>query len=100
MPLHRRFAIVSRTLQIASGVSVLFTTLAFGHIMVHDTQHMLRSNDASQFFIVGHTILAIALGVLSLAGGFACSPANAAKTPLNLAPELTSQPLAWATMFA
>jgi hypothetical protein len=31
---------------------------------------MMRSHEASQFFIVGHTILAIALGVLSLAGGF------------------------------
>jgi hypothetical protein len=29
---------MKRTLYIASGISVLFTTLAFGHITVHDTQ--------------------------------------------------------------
>jgi hypothetical protein len=57
-------------LRFISGVSVLFTTLAFGHIMVHDTQHMLSHHEDNQFFIVAHTIVAIVLGVLSLAGGF------------------------------
>jgi hypothetical protein len=57
-------------MRFASGVSVLFTTLAFGHIMVHDTQHMLNNHDASQWFIVGHTAVALVLGVLSLTGGF------------------------------
>jgi hypothetical protein len=61
---------VNRSLQIASGISVLFTTLAFGHIMVHDTQHMMSHHEDNHFFIVAHTIIAIALGVLSLAGGF------------------------------
>jgi hypothetical protein len=54
----------------ASGVSVLFTTLAFGHIMIQDTQRMMSQHDESQLFIVAHTIVAIALGVLSLTGGF------------------------------
>jgi hypothetical protein len=53
-----------------SGVSVLFTTLAFGHIMVQDTQRMMSRHDDNQFFIVAHTIVAIALGILSLAGAF------------------------------
>jgi hypothetical protein len=57
-------------MQIASGISVLFTTLAFGHIMVHDTQHMMSHHEDNQFFIVAHTIVAIVLGVLSLAGAF------------------------------
>jgi hypothetical protein len=61
---------VNRGMQIASGISVLFTTLAFGHIMVHDTQHLMSHHDANQFFIVAHTILAIVLALLSLTGGF------------------------------
>lgn len=61
---------MNRGLQIASGISVLFTTLAFGHIMVHDTQHMMSHHEDNHFFVVAHTIVAIALGVLSLAGAF------------------------------
>jgi len=61
-------------LRFASGVSVLFTTLAFGHIMIEDTRHMMSHGAShqgdSQLFIVAHTIIAIALGVLSLTGGF------------------------------
>jgi hypothetical protein len=57
-------------MRFASGVSVLFTTLAFGHIMIQDTQRMMSHHDESQLFIVVHTIVAIALGVLSLTGGF------------------------------
>jgi hypothetical protein len=63
-------ACMKRSLQIASGVSVLFTTLAFGHIMVHDTQHMMSHHEDNQLFIIAHTVIAIALGVLSLTGGF------------------------------
>jgi hypothetical protein len=61
---------VSRGIQIASGISVVFTTLAFGHIMVHDTQHIMSHPDGSKLFLVAHTILAIAFGVLSLTGGY------------------------------
>ena len=53
-------------MRFACGVSVLFTTLAFGHIMIHDTQHMMSHPDASRLFIIGHTVLAIVVGVLSL----------------------------------
>jgi len=56
-------------IRIASGVSVLITTLAFGHIMIHDTQHLLRDHESTAF-VVGHSIVAMVLGVLSLAGGF------------------------------
>ncbi len=61
---------MKRTLQIASGISVLFTTLAFGHIMVHDTAHIMSHHDASPLFLVAHTILAVAFGVLSLIGAY------------------------------
>ena len=57
-------------LRFVCGVSVLFTTLAFGHIMVRDTQHMLSQHDDSPVFVVVHTVLAIVLGILSLTGGF------------------------------
>ena len=59
-----------RTLYIASGISVLFTTLAFGHIMVHDTTHIMRHHDGSVVFLIVHTILAVAFGVLSLIGAY------------------------------
>ncbi len=61
---------MKRTLYIASGISVLFTTLAFGHIMVHDTAHIMSHHDASPVFLIAHTILAVALGVLSLIGAY------------------------------
>jgi hypothetical protein len=57
-------------LRFVSGVSVLFTTLAFGHIMIHDTEHLMSDHDASRLFLIAHTALAIVLGVLSLTGGF------------------------------
>jgi len=57
-------------LRFASGVSVLFTTLAFGHVMIKDTQGMMSLHDEGQLFIAVHTIVAIALGVLSLTGAF------------------------------
>jgi hypothetical protein len=57
-------------LRFVSGVSVLFTTLAFGHIMIHDTQHMMSDHDGSRLFLIAHTVAAIVLGVLSLTGGF------------------------------
>jgi hypothetical protein len=59
-----------RTLYIASGISVLFTTLAFGHIMVHDTTHIMSHHDGSVVFLIAHTILAVAFGVLSLIGAY------------------------------
>ena len=61
---------MKRTLHLASGISVLFTTLAFGHIMVHDTAHIMSHHDASPVFLIVHTIVAVALGVLSLIGAY------------------------------
>jgi hypothetical protein len=61
---------MKRALYIASGISVLFTTLAFGHIMVHDTQHIMSHHDESPAFLIVHTILAVAFGVLSLIGAY------------------------------
>ena len=61
---------MKRTLYLASGISVLFTTLAFGHIMVHDTAHVMTHHDASPVFLIVHTILAVAFGVLSLVGAY------------------------------
>jgi len=61
---------MKRTLYLVSGISVLFTTLAFGHIMVHDTTHIMSHHDASPVFLIVHTILAVALGVLSLIGAY------------------------------
>jgi hypothetical protein len=61
---------MKRTLQLASGISVLFTTLAFGHIVVHNTAHMLHQRDENGVFLTVHTIVAVALGVLSLIGAY------------------------------
>ena len=61
---------MKRTLYLASGISVLFTTLAFGHIMVHDTTHIMSHHDGSVVFLIAHTILAVAFGVLSLIGAY------------------------------
>ena len=51
---------MNRPLYIASGISVLFTTLAFSHIMVHDTMHMLSHHEDNLIFVVLHTIIAAA----------------------------------------
>jgi len=61
---------MKRILHLASGISVLFTTLAFGHIMFHDTAHIMSHHDESPLFLIAHTILAVALGVLSLIGAY------------------------------
>jgi hypothetical protein len=61
---------MKRILHLASGISVLFTTLAFAHIMVHDTAHIMSHHDESPVFLTVHTILAVAFGVLSLIGAY------------------------------
>ena len=61
---------MNRPLYIASGISVIFTTLAFGHIMFHDTMHMLEHHRDGQVFLVVHTIIAAAAGILSLVGAY------------------------------
>jgi hypothetical protein len=61
---------MKRPLYIASGVAVVFTTLAFAHIMVHDTVHMIVDHRAQTLFIALHTILAAIVAVLSLIGAY------------------------------
>ena len=58
------------TWRIASGVSVLFTTLAFAHIVFHNTLHMVNEHGGNNFFVAMHTVVAVLLVILSLAGGF------------------------------
>ncbi len=61
---------MKRALFVITGVSVVFTTLAFGHIMYHDTVHMLARHEESHLFLAVHTLVAAALGVLSLLGAY------------------------------
>ena len=63
---------MKRTLYIASGVSVLVTTLTYGHTMYRTMAHLVTNHGQSfshPFFAV-HTILAATTGVLSLIGAF------------------------------
>jgi hypothetical protein len=61
---------MKRALVIASGVSVLFTTLAFGHIVYHNTVHMVTKHGEGHLFVAVHTIVAVVLGVLSFLGAY------------------------------
>jgi hypothetical protein len=61
---------MSRPLQLASGISVLFTTLAFSHIMFHDTVHMITDHRARVVFIAIHTVIAVVVAALSLIGAY------------------------------
>ena len=63
---------MKRTLYIASGVSVLVTTLTYGHTMYRTMVHLVAHHGQSfshPLFAV-HTILAATTGVLSLIGAF------------------------------
>ena len=61
---------MKRALLISSGVSVVFTTLAFAHIVFHNTVHMVTMHEAKPIFVAAHTIVAVALGALSLTGAY------------------------------
>ena len=61
---------MNRPLQLASGISVLFTTLAFSHIMFHDTVHMITDHRARVVFIAIHTVIAVVVAALSLIGAY------------------------------
>jgi len=69
---------MSRGLKIASGVCVLFTTLGFGHTVVHNTQHMLQNHEGGGF-ILGHSIVAVIVVIFSLAGGIALLAGSGSK---------------------
>jgi len=63
---------MKRTLYIASGLSVLVTTLTYGHTMYQTMAHLVTHHGqgfSNPFFAV-HTILAAATGVLSLIGAY------------------------------
>jgi hypothetical protein len=61
---------MKRTLYIASGVSVVFSTLAFAHIMEHHISHEIADHreNLAQCLIAG-TIAAVIV-VLSLIGAY------------------------------
>ena len=63
---------MNRTLTIASGISVLFTTLGFSHLMLRETMHAVtvHGEGFSHPFFAVHTILLTAVGVLSLIGAY------------------------------
>jgi hypothetical protein len=60
------------TLHMASGVSVLVTTLTYGHTMYRTMAHLVEHHGQgfSHPFFAVHTILAAAAGVLSLIGAY------------------------------
>jgi len=63
---------MKRTLYIASGLSVLVTTLTFGKDMYRTMTHLVAHHNQgfnNPFFAV-HAILAAATGVLSLIGAY------------------------------
>jgi len=63
---------MKRTLYIASGVSVLVTTLTYGHNMYRMMAHLVthHGQGLSHPFFAVHTILAAATGVFSLIGAY------------------------------
>ena len=69
---------MNRGLRIACGICVLFTTLAFGHITVNNTQHMLHNQEGGAF-LIGHSIVALVIGIFSLAGGIALLAGSGSK---------------------
>jgi hypothetical protein len=57
-----------RILTILSGLAVLFTTLAYAHIIAHHLSHASPQDVHSPFFLLVATLLMI-VGLLSLIGG-------------------------------
>ena len=57
-----------RVLNILCGISVLFTTLAFGHIMHHHLVHASHE-DFHTLLFWALVLLAACTGILSLIGG-------------------------------
>ena len=63
---------MKRALYIASGVSVLFTTLTYGHNIYRMMAHLVTHHGQgfSHPFFAAHAILAALTGVLSLIGAY------------------------------
>jgi hypothetical protein len=57
-----------RVLTVLSGLAVLFTTLAYAHIILHHLSHASAQDVHSPYFLLVVTLLVI-VGVLSLIGG-------------------------------
>ncbi len=57
-----------RILNILSGLAVLFTTLAFAHVLHHHFLHASHDDVHSLTFLAGMATLVV-VGVLSLIGG-------------------------------
>jgi hypothetical protein len=60
--------IAMRALRIASGVSVLFTSLAYGHLLHHHAVHAGPSDFHNPIFAVSYAVAVVA-GVLAVIGG-------------------------------
>jgi hypothetical protein len=63
---------MKRTLYIASGLSVVVTTLTYGHNMYRIMAHLVTHHGQgfSHPFFAVHAILAAAVGALSLIGAY------------------------------
>jgi hypothetical protein len=63
---------MKRTLYIASGLSVLVTTLTYGHAVYRIMAHLVTHHGQgfSHSFFAVHIVLAAATGVLSLVGAY------------------------------
>ena len=62
---------MNRGMRIAAGISVLFTTLGFSHIIFHNTMHKLHRHEDNPWLIGAHSVVAVVLIALSLVGAFA-----------------------------
>lgn len=58
-----------RTLSILSGIAVLFTTLATGHLLLHYSAHASQQDLHSFGFLAGMTF-AVIVDILSFIGAF------------------------------
>jgi hypothetical protein len=63
---------MKRALYMASGISVVFTTLAYGHLMQRQISHQvtMHGENFGHPFFAAHTIFIAAAGVLSLIGAY------------------------------
>jgi hypothetical protein len=58
-----------RTLSILSGIAVLLTTIAYGHLLHHHLMHSFSENLHNPAFLAGWAAGAI-VGIFALIGGF------------------------------
>ena len=58
-----------RVLNIVSGIAVLFTTLAFAHLLHHHFFLAATHDDAHNPVFLAGMVLGVVVGILSLIGG-------------------------------